>query len=218
MARPVRQTGINGARLRFLRQREQWSQSDLGTKLGVHRATLARWETGEADPPYEIAEQLAEMFGVPPGFLFQVAPVSDHEGENSGDVILDPFLRRVPLAKLQKYTAPGLAVLGFSLRQLTHRLPKLAAERIQELVNGRKPTASEIQYLRDNLGPEFNPTSSYKKRLLAAPGNAETTDLALHSRISRLEESLQTVSEFQAIILQRVGEIHQMISEQRNSA
>ena len=206
MARPVRQTGINGARLRFLRQREQWSQSDLGTKLGVHRATLARWETGEADPPYEIAEQLAELFGVPPGFLFQVAPVSDHEGENPDGVILDPVLQRFPLSKLQKYTAPALEVLGFSLRQLTQRLPKLGAERIQELVNGRKPTAYEIQYLRDNLGPEFNPTSSYKKRILATTGNGETTDLALHSRISRLEESLQAISDFQTIILQRVGE------------
>ncbi|ODT79829.1 hypothetical protein ABS71_00685 [bacterium SCN 62-11] len=215
MARPVRHTGINGARLRYLRRKEQWSQSDLGDKLGVHRATLARWETGEAEPPYEVVEQMAELFGVAPGFLFEVAPIPDYEGENPDGVILDPVLQRVPLRKLQKYTQPALEVLGYSLKQLVAKLPKLSSQRIQELLQGKKPTAYEIQYLRYNLGPEFHPTSSYKKRLLGSSAEAATVDVALHSRIARLEESIESMRTFQMRILERVGQIHDLLSAGR---
>lgn len=201
MARPVRQTGINGARIRFLRQKEQWSQSDLGARLGVHRATLARWEAGEAHPPYKVVKQMAEIFRVPPAFLFEVDQTVDHEGENPEEIILDPALRRFPLSKLQKYTGPALKVLGFTLAQLTRRLPKLSEERIQELLDGQKPTAYEIQYLRYNLGPEFNPTSSLKQRVRSSKAEG---DLALHNRLERIESALQTIQQFQLVLLERV--------------
>lgn len=201
MARPVRQTGINGARIRFLRQKEQWSQSDLGIKLGVHRATLARWETGEADPPYKVVKQMAEIFGVPPAFLFELDHLGDHEGENPEGIIIDTALRRFPLSKLQKYTAPALKVLGFTLAQLKRKLPKLTDERIEELLNGQKPTAYEIQYLRYQLGPGFNPTSSFKKGIQFSKAEG---DLALQNRLERIESTLQSIQSFQYEVLGRI--------------
>lgn len=216
MARPVRQTGINGSRLRYLRRQEQWTQTDLANRLGVHRATLARWEAGDGDPPYEVADQMAELFKVPPGYLFEVAPVPDHEGENPDGVILDPVLKRFPLAKLQKFTKPALRALGFSLTQLARKLPTLSVQRIQELKEGQKPTAYEIQLLRYSLGPDFHPTSSSKNRILApgvaAESSAEQLN-ALQYRMDRLEQTLETITQFQTLILERVGSILERLPE-----
>ena len=208
MARPVRQTGINGARLRYLRHQEQWTQTDLANRLGVHRSTLARWEAGDGDPPYEVADQMAKLFKVPPGYLFEVAPVLDYEGENPDSLILDPVLKRFPLAKLQKFTRPALRALGLSLAQLASKVPTLPKQRIQELMEGQKPTAYEIQLLRSNLGPDFHPTSSIKKRTLASGVAAESSAEqlnALQRRITRMEQSLETVAEFQRLILEQVA-------------
>jgi transcriptional regulator with XRE-family HTH domain len=208
MARPVRQTGINGARLRHLRRQEQWTQTDLANRLGVHRATLARWEAGDGDPPYEVADLMAKLFKVPPGYFFEFAPVPDEEGENPDGVILDPVLKRFPLAKLQKFTRPALRALGLSLTQLARKLPTLTAQRIQELMEGQKPTAYEIQLLRSNLGPDFHPTSSMKNRILAPGVDAESSAEqwnALQHRIARMEQSLETVTELQKGILQQMA-------------
>lgn len=210
MARPVRQTGINGARLRHLRHQQQWTQTDLANRLGVHRATLARWEAGDGDPPYEVADQMAKLFKVPPGYLFEVAPALDYEGENPDGVILDPVLKRFPLAKLQKFTRPALRALGLSLTQLARKLPTLPVQRIQELMEGQKPTAYEIQLLRNNLGPDFHPTSSIKNRILASGVDAESSAEqlnALQHRITRMEQSLETVVVFQRAILEQVASI-----------
>ena len=171
MARPVRQTGINGARLRHLRHQQQWTQTDLANRLGVHRATLARWEAGDGDPPYEVADQMA---------------------------------------KLQKFTRPALRALGLSLTQLARKLPTLPVQRIQELMEGQKPTAYEIQLLRNNLGPDFHPTSSIKNRILASGVDAESSAEqlnALQHRITRMEQSLETVVVFQRAILEQVASI-----------
>ena len=106
-------------------------------------------------------------------------------------------------------------MLGYSLKQLSGKLPKLSTSRIQELLHGKKPTAHEIQYLRYYLGPEFHPTSSYKKRILASKSEMEAVDAALHSRIARLEESVESIHTFQMIILERVGQIHDLLSAGR---
>lgn len=193
MARPVRHTGINGARLRYLRHQEQWTQTDLANRLGVHRATLARWESGDGDAPYEVAEQMAELFKVPPGYLFEVAPVPDYEGPVPDGVIRDPELQRIPLAKLQKNTRPALRAAGLTLKQLARKLPKLPVERLQELMNGQKPTAAEVQLLKENLGADFNPISPLKRRILKTP--ASTKDADLKSLILLAEQVVMAIEQ-----------------------
>lgn len=37
--------------IRALRKQKHWTQQQLAEQIGVHRTTVARWETGVADPP-----------------------------------------------------------------------------------------------------------------------------------------------------------------------
>ena len=212
---PVHVTGINVSRMRALRRREQWSQQDLADKLGVHRVTLARWELGEVEPPQEMAEKLAELFEVDPQFFFQTAPFPDHEGGMLNE-ISDPWLSRFPLAKLQKYTKPALKVLGFSVRQLARILPDLSVDRIQEILNGQKPTASEIQMFRSAFGSDFNPTSSIKERILAK--NVPYTGNALEERLSRLEDSVQVLITMQMSISDSVNSILRRLPDPKKAS
>ncbi|MBX3172580.1 MAG: helix-turn-helix domain-containing protein [Candidatus Eremiobacteraeota bacterium] len=200
----VHHRGINVSRVRALRRKEQWSQQDLADKLGVHRVTLARWELGEAEPPLEMADKLAEVFQVDRQFFFQVAPFPDLEGAAMPGEITDPWLSRFPLAKLQKFTRPALKVLGFSLRQLARILPDLSVDRIQELLNGQKPTAFEIQMLRNAFGTDFNPTSSIKERILATKSMPYTGN-AIEERLSTLENSVHALTMLQMTLLDKVN-------------
>lgn len=200
----VNHKGINISRLRALRRKEQWSQQDLADKLGVHRVTLARWELGEAEPPLEMADNLAEVFQVDRQFFFQVAPFPDLEGAAMPGEITDPWLSRFPLAKLQKFTKPALKVLGFSLRQLARILPDLSVDRIQELLNGQKPTAFEIQMLRNAFGTDFNPTSSIKERILATKSMPYTGN-AIEERLSSLESSVHALTMLQMTLMDKVN-------------
>lgn len=197
---------INVSRIRALRRREQWSQQDLADKLGVHRVTLTRWELGEGEPPLDLADKLAEIFQVHPHFFFQVAPYPDSEGPVP-DEITDPWLSRFPLAKLQKFTRPALKALGLSLTQLAQALPNLSVDRIQELLNGQKPTGFEIQMLRNAFDTDFNPTSGLKKKRLSQ--QAPALEKTVEDRLSRLEESVQALSEMQTQILTRLESLLQ---------
>ena len=55
--------------LRILRKREKMTQAEVAAKLGVDRSTYAKYETGQSEPNFEIAQLLAEMFGVSVDFL-----------------------------------------------------------------------------------------------------------------------------------------------------
>lgn len=48
---------LSGEDVRFIRKALRLSQSEFGDRLGVHRTTVTRWETGEVpiDPPVSIA-------------------------------------------------------------------------------------------------------------------------------------------------------------------
>lgn len=60
------QTGI-GARLRGARG--QMTQAEFAGRLGVHRKTVERWESGERIPDGESLLGLKREFGVDPGWL-----------------------------------------------------------------------------------------------------------------------------------------------------
>ena len=47
--------------VRRMRERLGWTQEDLARELGVHRVTVARWETGEHSVPAPVAKLLARF-------------------------------------------------------------------------------------------------------------------------------------------------------------
>ena len=221
MQKPIRKGAINGERLRYLRSKEQWSQRELADKIGVHRVTLARWESNEVEPPDEIAPVLTELFRVHPDFLLQVFPVGERESsENPTGEIHDSTLKRIPLAKLQKNTLPALKASGLTLRQLARRVRELSVDRLQELLQGQKPTAAEIQLLRSNLGSDFNPVSSLKKRILASSATEETLDDKLTiilRQVTDTAERLEMLYLCQRQLEKKVDRLLSLLPEEMNS-
>lgn len=203
MSKTVRRSGINGSRVRQLRRREGWSQAELADKLAIHRVTLARWESNLVEPPPEAAQRMAELFGVDAKSLF--LGEAEIEEENQ---ITDPWLKKVSLFKLQKFTRPALRALEQSPQQLSQRVP-LSSTRLQELLNGEKPTTQEIQTLRDSLGPDYNPTSILKKRIRLEEIDKDNTSAKLDvllQRLSLMEARLEKMEVAQLDLLQKVEE------------
>lgn len=62
-----------------LRRRRGWSQAHLAEQTGVHRSTVAAWESGRATPSRSNAETLEQLLGLP------TAPSGDEEGAGLGD-------------------------------------------------------------------------------------------------------------------------------------
>ena len=50
--------------LKYLRERKGLSQREFSADLGLSRATVGNWETGERKPDIEMIIRLAEYFGV----------------------------------------------------------------------------------------------------------------------------------------------------------
>jgi putative transcriptional regulator len=57
-------------RLRVLRAEREWSQADLGARLGVSRQTINAIETGKYDPSLPLAFQIARLFALPIEAIF----------------------------------------------------------------------------------------------------------------------------------------------------
>jgi len=51
-------------RLKVLRAERDWSQAELGGRLGVSRQAVNAIETGKYDPSLSLAFKLARLFGV----------------------------------------------------------------------------------------------------------------------------------------------------------
>lgn len=207
MVKTVRYTGFNGKRLLKLRRQERWSQSELGEKLGVHRATIVRWESGLAEPPDGVVARLVDLFGVARDWLFrfddepvlQKAPISRVE---------DELLKGIPLRKLQRWSAPALQILGKSAASLALKVD-LSIKRLQELLDGHRPTSLEIQLLREGLGADFNPSPTLMKKVTARPDPSQKRIEALEQRVAELGAQL---SQLQAV----VQELHQAILAKAN--
>ncbi|MDY7021024.1 MAG: helix-turn-helix domain-containing protein [Cyanobacteriota bacterium] len=64
-------------RLKELRQRYQWSQSELARQLGVTRQAVNGFESGKFDPSLDMAFKIAHVFDVP------IENIFIHEAKNS---------------------------------------------------------------------------------------------------------------------------------------
>ena len=55
--------------LKFLRTRDNLSQSELADKLGVAKSTISMYEVGKREPDFETLEAIADLFNVDMNFL-----------------------------------------------------------------------------------------------------------------------------------------------------
>ena len=55
--------------LKYLREREGYSQAELATKLGISKSTISMYEVGNRQPDFETEEAIADLFNVSLDFL-----------------------------------------------------------------------------------------------------------------------------------------------------
>ena len=59
---------FSGREVRFLRKYEGWRQSELAARLGVHKITVAKWETGATPVGTAYQQLLYRLFKDPKAF------------------------------------------------------------------------------------------------------------------------------------------------------
>lgn len=64
-----------GARIRLLRMRKGWTQTDLGQQLNTDNTAISAWERDRAKPAGAGLTALALVLGVTPGVLEGVEPL-----------------------------------------------------------------------------------------------------------------------------------------------
>lgn len=86
-----------GENIKRLRNERDWSQAELGEKIGKTRTAIWQYERGETEPRMGVVEDLARVFGVPKSEIVDrhveysfVNFVSDEESE------LVELYRRMP--------------------------------------------------------------------------------------------------------------------------
>ncbi|MCY7835251.1 helix-turn-helix domain-containing protein [Bacillus haynesii] len=84
-----------GERLRMLRdkQRPKLSQEALSKKLGMNRATYARYETGDNEPDYETLIKIADFYGVTLDYLIRGIDTKEQDKiytEEAKKILNDP--------------------------------------------------------------------------------------------------------------------------------
>jgi len=87
------------ARLRTLRQEHEWTQAELGKKVGVDGSVIRSYELKLHHPPLMTLQKLAQVFGVSVDFLLSgdSKPVDGFQDRE----LLDLFLK----ADLLHYTS-----------------------------------------------------------------------------------------------------------------
>lgn len=79
-----------GARIKQLRERLGLTQEQVGEYVGVNKATVQRYESGEIDIKRNVAIKLAEVLHSDPAYIMGWAP------ERPDNVVPMPVRRRVP--------------------------------------------------------------------------------------------------------------------------
>ena len=67
-------------RLKVLRAERDWSQAELGGRLGVSRQAVNAIETGKYDPSLPLAFKLGRLFDLPIEEIFDDGFESDEQG------------------------------------------------------------------------------------------------------------------------------------------
>lgn len=95
--------------LKYLRARENLSQSELANKLGVAKSTISMYEVGKREPDFETLEEIADLFNVDMNFLL------GKDGSENDHYYLNDETRQIAQEIFEK---PGLRSLFKAARDL----------------------------------------------------------------------------------------------------
>ena len=181
---------FQGDMLRKARREMRMTQSELADEIGVHRITMARWESGTSEPTSEQIDQIAFACRTPR--VYFLGEAAEALSPESQDWLMDPWLKKSPLEDLQRLTGPALRSLGRTSKEIA-RIARLPHERIEALLSDAKPTPREIQRLRDTLGQNFNPSPALRPSDTSILTLDEKVDILLQ-RLARIEGKLEDIT------------------------
>ena len=75
-------------RIKFLREKKNYTQTDLAKKLGITRSSVNAWELGISVPSTQYIVELSNIFSVSTDYLLGVQKTSsiDISGLTEGDI------------------------------------------------------------------------------------------------------------------------------------
>jgi transcriptional regulator with XRE-family HTH domain len=90
-----------GDLIRRARKRRDWSQTYLGDRIGVTRATIAKYENGESEPGTYLIAKLHEQLGIkleafakpPPKHQTVEEPLSEYLVDDEVDAAVEEVVR-----------------------------------------------------------------------------------------------------------------------------
>ncbi len=84
-----------GGRIRELRENLKLTQEEVGKRIGVTKATINRYETGEIDIKRTVALKLSELFNVSPAYImgWSDSPVDLPKGAEP----YNPIVHQIPI-------------------------------------------------------------------------------------------------------------------------
>lgn len=82
-----------GSFLAELRKEHNYTQAELGEKLGVTNKTVSRWETGNYMPPVEMLEELSNMYGMTINELLSGRKLSTEEFKEMAETNIKETLK-----------------------------------------------------------------------------------------------------------------------------
>ena len=135
--------------LRNVRKRAGFTQAELAKEVGVNRATISKYESGQIKPTLEQLEGIAKALGVP---LWELVP------DKIGDAIKFGFENGY-LARLDEFGLPENVEdpqpsFDFYFRELSHQENKifneLAADYRKMNIDGMKEAARNIKIIAGN--------------------------------------------------------------------
>ena len=68
--------------LKILRASQNWTQEELGNRVGVSRQAIIALESGKHDPSLDLAYRIATQFALPVEAVFE----NPHQGAPLGDI------------------------------------------------------------------------------------------------------------------------------------
>lgn len=110
--------------LKYLRARENLSQSELANKLGVAKSTISMYEVGKREPDFETLEEIADLFNVDMNFLL------GKDGSENDHYYLNDETREIAQEIFEK---PGLRSLFKAARDLPPERLKAHIDFIESL-------------------------------------------------------------------------------------
>jgi transcriptional regulator with XRE-family HTH domain len=63
-----------GRKIRYHRKQRGWALRELEARTGFPFSLISRWERHLADPDFGQTAKLAEAFGIPPEWLWDLSP------------------------------------------------------------------------------------------------------------------------------------------------